>query len=163
MKRIEHLLDTLAATAIVALCLLIVANILFREVLMSGMPDIMIAVQELMVAAILFPLAGATAARAHIAIEVIANMFPDWLNRWIAVFAGLIGLGLALVLLYAGWGEFWKTFNSTAHYGGIYQWPKWPSRALFVLAFVFFALRVAHVFWVDLRAALAGRPAPEKF
>ena len=89
MKRIEHVLDTVAAIAIVLLGLLITANIIAREVIQTGVPDIMIMVRELMIPAILFPLAGATAARAHIAIEVIANLFPDGLNRWIAVLAGL--------------------------------------------------------------------------
>lgn len=162
MKRIEYVLDTAAAVAIVALCLLIAANIFSRELLLTGVPDIIIAVQELMVAAILFPLASATAARAHIAIEVIASHFPDGLNRWIAVFAALIGVFLGCVLLTAGWFEFWKAFNSHAHYGGFYHWPKWPSRLLFVLAFVFFVIRLVQILWVDTRAALTGQPAPEK-
>lgn len=162
MKRIEHLLNSMAAIAIVALCILIVANIVSREALKSGVPDIIVMVQELMVAAILFPLASATAARAHIAIEVIANLFPDALNRWIAVLAALIGVALGVVLLLAGWAEFWKAFNSPAHYGGAFHWPKWPSRGLFVLAFAFFLIRLLHVLWVDLRAALTGRAAPER-
>ncbi|WP_370274301.1 TRAP transporter small permease [Pseudooceanicola nitratireducens] len=162
MKRIEHLLDTVAAIAIVLLCILITANIVAREIIQTGVPDIIIMVQELMIPAILFPLAGATAARAHIAIEVIANLFPAALNRWIAVFAALIGVVIASALLLAGWMEFWKTFNSNAHYGGVFMWPKWPGRALFVIAIAFFEIRLIHVLWVDLRAALSGKPAPEK-
>jgi TRAP-type C4-dicarboxylate transport system permease small subunit len=162
MKRIEHILDTVAAIAIVLLCLLITANIVAREVIHTGVPDIIIMVQELMIPAILFPLAAATAARAHIAIEVIANFFPAPLNRWIAVFAAIAGLIIATVLLLAGWMEFWKTFNSNAHYGGHFFWPKWPGRALFVVAIAFFELRLINVLWVDLRAAMSGQPAAEK-
>ncbi len=161
MKRIEFALDTMAALAIVALCVLITANIVAREVIQTGVPDIIIMVQELMIPAILFPLAGATALRGHIAIEVISNYFPAPLNRWIAVFAAVIGLVIATVLLMAGWMEFWKTFNSNAHYGGIFMWPKWPGRALFFVAIAFFEIRLIHVLWVDLRAAITGRPAPE--
>lgn len=161
MKRIEHVLDTVAAVAIVALCILITANILAREVIKTGVPDIIIMVQELMIPAILFPLAAATASRAHIAIDVIANFFPAGLKRWIAVFAALIGLVIGTVLLAAGWMEFWKTFNSNAHYGGTFLWPKWPGRALFVLAIAMFEIRLLHVLWVDLRAALSGLDAPE--
>jgi TRAP-type C4-dicarboxylate transport system permease small subunit len=161
MKRIEHVLDTMAAIAIAALCVLITANIVAREVIKTGVPDIIVMVQELMIVAILFPLAAATAARAHIAIEVIANFFPASLKRWIAVLAGLIGVMIATVLLFAGWMEFWKTFNSNAHYGGTFSWPKWPGRALFVLAIAMFEIRLLHVLWVDLRAAITGRPAPE--
>ncbi|WP_158970093.1 TRAP transporter small permease [Chachezhania sediminis] len=161
MKRIEHVLDTMAAVSIVLLCILITANIFAREVIKTGVPDIIIMVQELMIPAILFPLASATAARGHIAIEVIANYFPAPLKRWIAVLAVLIGLLIATVLLMAGWMEFWKTVHSNAHYGGTFMWPKWPGRALFVLAIGFCVLRLLHVLWVDLRAAISGRPAPE--
>ena len=163
MKRIEHALDTMAAAAIVALCLLISANILARELIKTGVPDIIIIVQELMIPAILFPLAAATAARSHIAIDVIARHFPAPLRRWIAVFAALIGVVIATALLIAGWTEFWKTFNSNAHYGGTFLWPKWPGRALFVIAIGFFELRLLHVLWSDLRAAVTGQPAPDKF
>ncbi|MCA0922678.1 TRAP transporter small permease subunit [Pseudooceanicola nanhaiensis] len=162
MKRIEYLLDSMAAIAILLLCLLISANIVAREVFASGIPDIIVFVQELMVPAILFPLSAATAARAHIAIEFIAAMFPDGLNRWIAVLAALLGLLIATVLLIAGWFEFWKTFTSGAHFGGSYHLPKWPGRALFLLAILFFEIRLLHILWVDLKAALTGRPAPEK-
>jgi TRAP-type C4-dicarboxylate transport system permease small subunit len=161
MRRIEHVLNTVAAVSIMLLCILITSNIFAREVIKSGVPDIIIMVQELMIPAILFPLASATAGRAHIAIDVIANFFPASLKRWIAVFAALIGVLTALALLLAGWMEFWKTFHSNAHYGGAFMWPKWPGRALFVLAFGIFVLRLLHVFWVDLRAALTGQPAPE--
>lgn len=161
MKKIEHLLDTLAAIAIAALCVLITVNIVAREAIQTGVPDIIVIVQELMIPAILFPLAAATAARSHIAIDVIANFFPAPLKRWIAVFAGLIGLVIVTVLLAAGWMEFWKTFNGNAHYGGYFHWPKWPGRAMFVLAIAFFELRMLHILWVDLKAALAGQNAPE--
>jgi TRAP-type C4-dicarboxylate transport system permease small subunit len=159
-KRIEFVLDTVGAVAVVLLCLLITANIVAREVLLVGIPDSMIMVRELMVPAILFPLSAATAKRAHVAIEFIANQFPDGLNRWIAVLAAAIGLIVVTTLLVAGWFEFSKNFASGAHYGGEFQIPKWPSRALFVLAIGTFWLRLFQVLWVDLRAAVAGTPAP---
>ncbi|QOL79399.1 TRAP transporter small permease subunit [Pseudooceanicola spongiae] len=162
MKRIEYLLDSMAAIAILILCLLISANIIAREIFLVGIPDIIVFVQELLVPAILFPLSAATAARAHIAIEFIAAQFPDVMNRWIAVLAALLGLLVATVLLCAGWFEFWKTFSSGTHFGGEFRLPKWPGRALFVLAMLFFEIRLLHILWVDLRAAVTGRPAPEK-
>jgi|TARA_R110000737_G_scaffold265821_1_gene273514 TRAP-type C4-dicarboxylate transport system permease small subunit len=162
MKRIEYLLDSMAAIAILILCLLISANIIAREIFLVGIPDIIVFVQELLVPAILFPLSAATAARAHIAIEFIAAQFPDVMNRWIAVLAALLGLLVATVLLCAGWFELWKTFSSGTHFGGEFRLPKWPGRALFVLAMLFFEIRLLHILWVDLKAAVTGRPAPEK-
>lgn len=161
LNRIERALNTVAAVAIVLLCLLIVANVLSRQLLQSGVPDVIVLVRELMVPAILFPLASATSQRAHVAIEFLAQHFPDGLNRWIAVLAALVGLLISTALLLGGWFELWKTFKSGAHYAGDFQLPKWPSRALFVLAMAMFELRLLQTFLVDLRAAATGRPAPE--
>ncbi|MGH1460257.1 MAG: TRAP transporter small permease [Paracoccaceae bacterium] len=159
-KRIEYALDTLGAAAVVLLCPLITANILTREFLHVGIPDSIILVRELMVPAILFPLSAATAKRAHVAIEFIASHFPDGLNRWIAVLSGLIGLLVVTTLLWSGWLEFAKNFERGAHYGGEFQLPKWPSRALFVIAIAMFWLRLIQIFWIDLKAAVTGIPAP---
>ena len=73
-----------------------------------------------------------------------------------AIFAGLLGLGLAAVLVWAGWTEFARNWASGAHYGGELNVPKWPSRALFTLAAGFFALAALQVLWEDLR----GRSVP---
>jgi TRAP-type C4-dicarboxylate transport system permease small subunit len=160
-KRLEFLLDTAGAIAIILLCVLIVATIFTREALGFGVPDSIILVRELMVPAILFPLCAATSRRAHISIEVIANHFPDGLNRWIAVMAAAIGMVVVAALIAAGWLQLSKTWAQASHFGGDFNIPKWPSRALYMVAFVFVFLRLAQLFWVDLRAALTGQPAPE--
>lgn len=161
-ERIEFVLETIGAIAIVVLGVLIVAIVFCREVLGFGVPDGIIIVRELMVVAILFPLSAATAKRAHVSIEVIANLFPDALNRWIAVFAALIGIILVTALLLGGWEQFAKAFESGSHHGGDLFIPKWISRGAYVLAFGFVLLRMVNIFWVDLRAAVAGRPAAVK-
>ncbi len=161
-KRIEFLLDTLGAIAVVLLCLVITLIVFWREVLGVGFPDGIIMVRELMVPAILLPLSATTAKRAHVSIEVIANFFPDSLNRWIAVFAALLGLFVVVALIYAGWLQFEKAWNTGTHHGGDFKLPKWPSRLVYVIAFSFVALRLVQIFWIDLRAALTGHPAPEQ-
>lgn len=157
-KRIEFFLDTLGAIAVVLLCVLIVAIIFGREFLSVAVPDGIILVRELMVPAILFPLSAATARRAHVSIEVIANHFPDALNRWIAVFAALVGITIVSALLAGGWLQFEKTWENGAHHGGDLFVPKWISRGAFVIAFFFVLLRMFHILWIDFRAAVTGRP-----
>lgn len=160
-SRIEFILDSLGAISIVLLCVLIVTIVVCREFFGFGVPDGIIIVREFMVPAILFPLSAATAKRAHVSIEVIANLFPDGLNRWIAVFAALVGIVLVSTLLVGGWQQFVKTLESGAHHGGDLFIPKWISRGAFVLAFAFVLLRLLTILWVDLRAAVTGRPAPQ--
>ncbi|MGD1886318.1 MAG: TRAP transporter small permease [Cohaesibacteraceae bacterium] len=158
-KRIEFVFETIGAISVVVLCVLIVAIVICREFFGFGVPDGIIIVRELMVLAILFPLSAATAKRAHVSIEVIANLFPDALNRWIAVFAALVGVVLVTALLLGGWEQFTKAFESGSHHGGDLFIPKWISRGAFVLAFGFVLLRMLNIFWVDLRAAVLGLPA----
>lgn len=160
MTRIETLMNTIATLSVVALCLLITANVAGRIFFGAGVPDAMVLVRELMVPAILFPLASATAARAHVAIEVVAQFFPPALARWMAVLAALIGLVIVLPLLWAGWREFTDAFGSGALFTGDLGLPKWPGRALFVIALTMFALRLMHVAAIDLAAALRGRDTP---
>ena len=158
--RIEFILETLGAISIVLLCMLIVAIVICREFLGFGVPDGIIIVREFMVPAILFPLSAATAKRANVSIEVIASFFPDWLNRWIAVFAALVGMVVVSALLAGGWDQFTRALESGSHHGGDLFIPKWISRGAFVLAFAFVLLRLLTILWVDVRAAVTGRPAP---
>lgn len=161
LNRIEFVLDTLGAISIALLCLLIVAIVTCREFFGFGVPDGIIIVREFMVPAILFPLSAATAKRAHVSIEVIANHFPASLNRWIAVFAALVGIVVVSALLVGGWEQLLKTLERGSHHGGDLFIPKWISRGAFVLAFAFVLLRLLTILWTDLRAAVTGRPAPE--
>lgn len=159
-KSLGTALDTIAAVSVVLLCLLIVSNVISRQFLDSGVPDSTLLVKELMIPTILFPLASATASRAHVAIDFFAQYFPAKINFWIAVFAGFVGLLVAVVLLMAGWHELVENFSSGAEYASDFDIPKWPSRALFVLAIVFFVLRLCQVLWQDMIAAVTGIPAP---
>lgn len=160
LRRIEFVLDALGAIAIALLCVLIVATVVFREILGVGFPDGIILVRELMVPAILFPLAAATSRRAHVAVEFLANLFPAGLNRWIAVFAALVGVLIVLALLVGGARQFATMWANGAHHGGDLLIPKWISRAAFVLAFFFVLLRLLMIFWADLGDAIRGRAAP---
>ncbi|MEP4195256.1 MAG: TRAP transporter small permease subunit [Aliishimia sp.] len=159
-NRLEFILDTLGAIAVVALCLLIVGSIFSREVLGVGIPDNLILVRELMVPAILFPLSAATSRRSHVAIEVIANFFSDALNRWIAVLAALCGLVIMMTFFYASWLQVTSTWQSGAHHGGDLLIPKWISRSACAFAFFLTSLRLLQILWIDLKAAITGQPAP---
>ncbi|MEM8694131.1 MAG: TRAP transporter small permease [Pseudomonadota bacterium] len=159
-KRAEFLLDTLGAIAVALLCLLIVVTVFSREAFAYAIPDSIILVRELMVPAILFPLSATTSRRAHVAIDLFANHFPDALNRWIAAVAALIGIVIVAALVVAGWQQFVNNWNNGAHHGGDFLIPKWISRAAYFVAFGFVLMRMIQMFFLDLRAALTGQPAP---
>lgn len=160
LKKLTLVLDTLAAIAIVSLCILIVANVLSREFLATGVPDSIILVRELMVPAILLPMASATLQRSHVSITFLTDKLSPQANRWLAVFGVLFGLVIALVLLFVGWQEFWKYFHNGARYTGEFTLLKWPSRAAFLIAMAVFVVSLLRILAIDLRAALTGTPAP---
>lgn len=156
LYRIERLLLDLACCAILALGLLITVSVLLRVTVNSGVPDTIVMVRELMVAAIVLPLAAATTARAHIVVEFLSNRLSLRMQGWLVVFGGLFGLLALSPLLYAGWREVVHTFESGSYYFGQLNLPKWPGRVLFLIGMSFCWLRLLLLVIADVRILRAG-------
>ncbi|MFQ1702376.1 TRAP transporter small permease [Loktanella agnita] len=156
LKRFEQFLLDLAAAAVAGLCLLITVSVVLRATVNSGIPDTVVLVAELMVAAITLPLAAATLARAHIVIELLAQNLPRRVQDWLVVLGSVIGLLALLPLLYAGWHEVSKTFASGSYYFGQLNLPKWPGRLIFLVGLGFCWLRLLIMVVGDLRTILRG-------
>jgi TRAP-type C4-dicarboxylate transport system permease small subunit len=156
LARIERLLLDLAVAAIAALGLLIAANVALRAALNTGIPDAIVMVQELMIAAILLPLAAATAARAHIVVEVLTKRLPGRVQDWLVVLGSVIGLLALAPLLWAGWREAVKTIESGSFFFGELMLPKWPGRVAFLVGLGFCALRLAVLAVQDVATIRAG-------
>ncbi|MCF7699001.1 TRAP transporter small permease [Loktanella sp. M215] len=156
LYRIERLLLDLACCAVVALGLLITVSVLLRITVNSGVPDTIVMVRELMVVAIVLPLAAATTARAHIVVEFLSNRLPMRAQGWLVVFGGLVGLFALSPLLYAGWSEVTHTIGSGSYYFGQLNLPKWPGRVLFLIGMSFCWLRLLLLVIADIRTLRAG-------
>lgn len=156
MRHVERFLLDLAGVAIVALGVLITASVVLRVTLNSGVPDTVVMVGELMVAAILLPLAATVAARANIVVEVLTQHFPRRVQDWLIVFGGVFGLLALLPLIWAGWHEASSALADGGFYFGQLSLPKWPGRVLFLFGIAFCWLRLALQVGADLRTILAG-------
>jgi len=156
LGRLEALLLALGALAVMLLGLLIAGNVATRALLGMSLPDSVIMVQELMVAAILLPLAAATAARAHVSVEVVSNLMGARARSWLIVFGSVVGMLALLPLLYAGWRELAATWGSGSFYFGDLGLPKWPGRLLFVVGIAVCWLRLLVLAVRDTRRILAG-------
>lgn len=153
---LEKILLGLGALAVICLGVLITTNVIARAVFASSVPDSVTMVRELMVAAILLPLAAATAARAHVSVAFITDRFPDRSRSWLIVMGSLVGLiGLA-PLIYAGGREFLSVWEKGSFYYGDLNLPKWPGLLLFVIGIAATWLRLLELFVRDLRTVLAG-------
>lgn len=156
LGRVESVLLALGALAVMLLGLLIAGNVAARALLGTSLPDSVIMVQELMVAAILLPLAAATAARAHVSVEVVSNLMGARARSWLIVFGSVVGMLALLPLLYAGWRELASTWASGSFYFGDLGLPKWPGRLLFVIGIAACWLRLLVLVVRDTRRILAG-------
>ncbi|NSX54993.1 TRAP transporter small permease [Parasulfitobacter algicola] len=156
LARLENILWGLSAAAIIALGLLIGANVFLREVFGSQVPDSVTIVRELMVAAILLPLAAATAARSHVAVEFISNRFNAKVRSWCIVFGSIVGLMALTPLLFAGWRELSSTWQSGSFFYGDLNLPRWPGRALFLLGIGVCFLRLSELVIRDTLTLLRG-------
>lgn len=162
LRRIERLLVDLSIVSVLGLGLLITVNVLMRAVFNSGVPDSTVIVAELMVAAVILPLAATTANRAHIAVEFVANQMPPRLADGLIVFGSLFGLVALAPLIWAGWREAAHALDSGGFFFGELHLPKWPGRVIFLVGIVFCWLRLLVMVVQDIRTLRAGgRLSPE--
>lgn len=161
LRRLEKLLLDLAVFAVVGLGVLITASVLLRALFNSGIPDTVVMVRELMVAAIVLPLAAATAARSHIVVEFVAGKMPVRVQSWLVVFGSVFGLLALAPLIYAGWSEVVHTLESGAFFFGELSLPKWPGRVIFLFGISFCWLRLLLMAIGDVRRIRAGQSVLE--
>ena len=157
LHRIERLLLDLAAFAVAGLCLLITVSVVLRATVNGGIPDTIVMVAELMVAAIVLPLAAATTARAHIVVEFVSKMLSRRAQDILVVTGSIFGLLALLPLLWAGWNETAKHLASGSFYFGQLGLPKWPGRGIFLLCLSFCWLRLLLMAVDDIRTIRSGR------
>lgn len=155
INKIENILLGIAGACIVSLCTLITLTVLTRSFFGFGIPDDVIIVKELMIGAIVLPLAAVSSARAHIAIEFLYNRFNPKVQAWLLAFASIFALIALCPITYAAWREFAHVVKVDAYFFGELSLPKWPGNLAFLVGMAFFSLRMALLFLKDLQAALA--------
>jgi TRAP-type C4-dicarboxylate transport system permease small subunit len=156
LRRIERLLLDLAVIAVFGLGALITLSVLLRITVNSGIPDTIVMVRELMVVAIVLPLAAATLDRAHIVVEFLSKKLPLRAQDWLVVFGSIFGLFALSPLIYAGWREVAHTWESGAFFFGQLNLPKWPGRVVFLIGISFCWLRLLLMVIGDIRTIRAG-------
>ena len=158
LQRIEKLLLELAVYAVLLLGMLITASVLLRAFFNSGVPDSIVMVRELMVAAIVLPLAAASTARAHIVVEFLTNRLPARVQAWLVVSGTAFGVVALMPLIYASFNETVHTLQSGAFYFGQLNLPKWPGYLIFLVGISFCWLRLLLLVITDLKRIRAGLP-----
>ncbi|MCD9149698.1 TRAP transporter small permease [Pseudophaeobacter flagellatus] len=142
LDRIEKLCIDVATAAIILLALMIFADVIALNLFHASVPDAVIIVRELMVLAIIMPLAAATTQRAHIAVEFLTNMLPPRLVDCFVVFGTFFGVFALTPLIYAGGKELMHQINTGSAFYGDLNLPQWPGRLAFVTGIALCWLRL---------------------
>ncbi|MEQ6204361.1 TRAP transporter small permease [Sulfitobacter sp. HNIBRBA2951] len=153
---LEKILLALGALAVILLGVLITSNVIARAAFNSFIPDSVIMVRELMVAAIVLPLAAATAQRAHVSVAFLSDRFNPRFRSWLIVAGALFGMLAFAPLIYKGVLELIKVIERGSFFSGDLDLPKWPGHLFFVLGLSAAWLRLAELFVRDLRSVLRG-------
>lgn len=156
LKALETFLLNLAVAAVIALGVMITASVISRALFNLALPDTIVIVRELMVAAIVLPLAAATLARSHVAVEFIAAKLPLRAQAWLAVFGSAVGLFALMPLIYAGGREFAHTYTSGGFFYGDLELPKWPGRLVFLVGISLCWLRLLVLIVQDIGSIRKG-------
>jgi TRAP-type C4-dicarboxylate transport system permease small subunit len=155
MKTIERTLLDLAVLALALLGGVIFINVVMRSVFGTGLPDAIIMVRELMVAAVILPMAAATAERSHVAVTFISDRMPDGVRYWLIVLGHVVGVLALLPLLYAAQRMLGQTWASGEFYYGDLNLPRWPGLALFFAGLALMWVRLVILLVEDLRQVMA--------
>lgn len=156
-RKLERFLLNLAVAAVIALGLMITISVISRSLFNVALPDTIIIVRELMVAAIVLPLAAATLARSHVAVEFLAAKLPLKAQAWLVVSGSVVGVFALMPLIYAGGREFAHTVTSGGFFYGDLNLPKWPGRLVFLVGMTACWLRLLVMIIQDIRSIRAGQ------
>ncbi|MEL6737008.1 MAG: TRAP transporter small permease subunit [Pseudomonadota bacterium] len=149
LGRFENLLVMIAVLAVFIMGTMITTNVVLR-LFGASLPDSVVIVKELMVVAIILPLAMVTRIRDHISVEVIANLLPQNTQRWLGVFGWIVGIFAFGILAWAGWREFLKVWESGSFFFGDLSLPKWPGKLAFAIGLTAAVVRLVLVFRDDV-------------
>jgi len=120
-------------------------------------------VRELMIGAVVLPLAYVAAGRAHIAVEVFTSYMPESWQPALNLLGSLTGSLMLLPVLYGGYLDFESVASDGAYFFGELNLPEWPGRLIFLVGYIAFVLRLFVLTGEDARAVfsvLTGRSAP---
>jgi TRAP-type C4-dicarboxylate transport system permease small subunit len=153
---IEHGALVLAMACILAICALVVTGVMTRAIFNWSLPDMEIVVRNLMIGAVILPLAYVSAQKAHIAVDVFVALLPDRYLPVISLLGSVVGFLVLVPITYGGWLAFHAAWTEGAYSFGTYNLPEWPVRLTFWLGYLIFAIRLAVMVAGDFLSVLRG-------
>lgn len=133
MTYINRIALTGSGICVVLLGLLIATSVSLRETIGVAVPDVINIAQELMVGAVILPLATVTAQRHHIAVEFLYNKMSHGWQKRVVLIGDILSTLSVLPLLYVAGREALHTFERGSYFFGELNLPEWPGRTMFLI------------------------------
>lgn len=163
LRKLEGALVALSICCILGICAIITLTIFGRFLFGVSIPDDVVMVRELMIGAVVLPLAYVAAERAHIMVEVFTSHMPDHWQPALNLLGSLIGSLTLLPILYGGYLGFESVATDGAYFFGELNLPEWPGRLIFLVGYIVFILRLLVLTGEDaltVAQTLRGRSSP---
>lgn len=145
----------LAVISMIVITAIICYGVIARSLHGPSFPDDILIVRQLMVVAITTALGYATAARVHIAIDLLYNALPPGLRKACNLLACAIGLLAFAPLTFWAYEEFAGSLANGDYMYGKLKLPEWPGELMFFLGLFVMLLRLLALLAMDVL-----RPGP---
>jgi TRAP-type C4-dicarboxylate transport system permease small subunit len=133
LRRIEKIFVDVATIAIILLAVIIFVDVIALNIFSTSVPDAVVIVRELMVVAIIMPLAAVTMQRANISVEFVTNNLPKRIVDWFIVFGSFFALFALTPLLFSAYRDLIHQLNTGSAFYGDLNLPQWPGRIAFCI------------------------------
>ena len=150
-----------------ALCILIMGGLITTSVLLrtfgnSSVTDEVTIIGELMIGALILPLAFVAADRGFISVEIFTQKLGPGFQRGLNLLAAIVGLLAVMPITYAGYITMVEAYTSGGYYFGMLQLPKWPGATAFFAGSFLFFIRLVDLTVTDLLCSLGViKPRPD--
>jgi TRAP-type C4-dicarboxylate transport system permease small subunit len=148
-RLVERLAIVIAAVAVLAAGAIICINIAGRTTLGFGIPDAEIIIQDLMVLAVLLPLATVAGRRAHITVDLFVRTLSPRAQRSINIAMGVLSVLFLIPIVWSGWANFASAWRTDGYYDGSLEIAEWPGRLAFLVGMLIFAARSIQRIFTD--------------
>lgn len=138
----ENILLYIAVFCILVLGAIILASVVLRELGYSGVSDEVVIVGELMIGALVLPLAYVAADRGFIAVEVFTNRFGPRVQVALNILSAVVGICAVAPIAYAAYISMVDALESGSYFFGLLELPKWPGRIAFFIGYGIFFIRL---------------------
>lgn len=154
LGKIEAVFLAFGAICVLAFGAYINLGIILRNIFNGQIYDEVVIVGELMVGALVLPLAYVAADRGYIAVEVLTAHFGRKIQIWLNVLVSFVGLIAVSLISYAAYHAFFTAIEDGNYFFGLLELPEWPGRLAFFAGYLLFFIRLINLLVFDFCVAV---------